>query len=257
MSANKLMLKGFTLMMLLLSLVFFSRESTKSLLASAQTGQGRSLSPTISISPQEDGPLRIISTLVVSAEPQNFRLQVMIQNQSLKGIRAYALTSETASDKKQNGYTDFQNFMQQSGIWQPASTKIAEVSDTQSDPIVSVRLTIDFVEYTDGTTWGPNTQHSSDILAGQREGARIERQRIRQLLKGKGPKAVIDDIQVTDFSKDEALVGNNHSDHWLEGFHSGVSSIRRRLKQLYPSSDMKQIETELSKPFDTSEENQR
>lgn len=253
MRANKLIWKGFTLMMLLLSLAFFLKDSTKSLLG--QTGQNRASSPTITMPPQDGAPFSIISTTVISAEPSNFKLQVMMQNQTLKPIRAYAISYETASEKKQNGYTDFRNLNQRSAIWQPGSVKIDEINDSQDGPIVSVRLTIDFVEFADGTTWGPDIQHSSDILAGQREGARIERERIRQLLKNRGPKAVIDDIQMTDFSKDEALAGKNHSVHWLEGFHSGVSSIRRRLKQLSSSSDMKQMDTELSKPFDTSEEN--
>jgi len=181
----------------------------------------------------------------------------MIQNQSLKAIRAYALTSETASDKNQNGSTDFQNLTQQSSIWQPTSIKVNEVSDTRDEPIVSVRLTIDFVEFTDGSIWGPDTHHSSDILIGQREGARIERERIRQLLRSKGTKALVDDIQGPDFSIAETPAGKNHSEYWLEGFRSGVSSIRRRLKQLYPSSDVKQVELELSKPFDTSEDSQK
>jgi hypothetical protein len=239
--------------LLVFSLFLFSTERTKSVLVSAQTRPGQASSPTISITSQDDAPLRIISTSVVSAEPPNFRLQVMIQNQSLKSIRAYTVVSETASDKRQGGYTDFLNL--RTNIWQPTVIKTTEVSDTQNDPIVSVKLTIDFVEFTDGTTWGPDKEHSSDILIGQREGARIERQRLRQLLKSKGPKAVIEDIQVLDFSKAEALVGRKRSAHWLSGFHSGVSSIQRRLRQASPSNNAEQIETELSKPFDTSEEN--
>lgn len=256
MNAKKLALKGFTLLTLLLSLIFFSKDSTKALLVSAQTEQERT-SPEIIISSQDDAPLRIISTSVVSAESAHFKLQVMIQNQGPKAIRAYALTSKAASEKGQNGYTDFQNLTRQSSIWQPSAIKVDEVSDMRNEPIVSVRLTIDFVEFTNGSTWGPDIHHSSDLLTGQREGARIERERIRQLLKSKGPKALGDEIQDADFSRSEALAGENHSERWLEGFHSGVSSIRRRLKGLSSISDVKQVETELSKPFDTSEERQR
>ena len=252
---KRLVQRFLCLTLLIFSLFLFSRETTRSVLVSAQTRQGQASSPTVSMAPQDDAPLRIISTSVVSAEPPNFRLQVMIQNQSLKGIRAYTLVSETASDKKQGGHTDLLNL--RTNIWQPTVIKATEVSDTQNDPIVSVKLTIDFVEFADGTTWGPDTQHSSDILLGQREGARVERRRLRQLLRGKGPKAVIDDIQVADFSKAEALVGREHSAHWFDGFHSGVSSIQRRLKQASLSTNAEQIETELSKPFDTAEENQR
>lgn len=248
---NKLVQRFLCLTLILFGLYFFSREATRSVLVTAQTKQGQA--PTVSISTQDNAPIRIISTSVLSAEPPNFRLQVMIQNQSSKGIRAYTIVSETASDKKQGGHTDFLNL--RTNIWQPTVIKAAEVSDSQTDPIVSVKLTIDFVEFADGTTWGADTQHSSDILRGQREGARVERQRLRQLLRSKGPKAVVDDIQIADFSKAEALVGREHSAHWFDGFHSGVSAIQRRLKQASPPTKAEQIEAELSKPFDTSEEN--
>src|SRR4051794_10276035 len=106
MNAKKLALEGFTLLTLLLSLVFFSNDSTKALLVSAQMEQGRT-SPEIIISPQDDAPLRIISTSFVSVKPANFKLQVMIQNKTQKAIRFYAFPSKTASDKDRYGYTDF------------------------------------------------------------------------------------------------------------------------------------------------------
>jgi hypothetical protein len=252
---KKLVQRFLCLTLLIFGLFLFSREATRDILVSAQSRQRQAPPPTVSIATQDNAPIRIVSTSVVSAEPSNFRLQVMIQNQSLKGIRAYTIVSETASDKKQGGNTDFLNL--RTNIWQPTAIKATEVSDTQNDPIVRVNLTVDFVEFTDGTTWGPDTQHSSDILLGQREGARVERRRLRQLLRSKGPKAVIDDFQVADFSKAEALVGREHSAYWFDGFHSGVSSIQRRLKQASLSTNAEQIENELSKPFDTSEENQR
>lgn len=252
---RKLALKSLTLIMLLLSLGFFLKDSTKSLLASNQSGESHTSSPAVIVTLQEGVPLRVISTSVISAEPGNFRLQVVVQNQGLKPIRAYAITSEAASDKQQSASTNFLNLRQRANIWEPTVMRAIEVSDSQNEIIVRVRLTIDFVEFMDGTTWGPDAQHSSDILAGQREGARVEKQRLHLLLKSKGPKAIQEDVEASGLGQAEALVRGKHSEFWLNGFRSGVSSVRRNLKQVSSSGNVEKMVIELSKPFDTSEEN--
>ena len=155
-ATKKLVQRFLCLTLILFGLFFFSREATRSVLVKAQTRQEQA-PPNVSIALPDNAPIRIISTSVVSAEPSNFRLHVMIQNQGFKGIRAYTIVSETASDKKQGGHTDFLNL--RTNIWQPTVIKAAEVSDSQTDPIVSVKLTIDFVEFADGTTWGADAQH--------------------------------------------------------------------------------------------------
>ncbi len=254
---KKLILKYLALTLLLLGLFLFSKDSTRVLLASAQAVQGRNQPPTTFIAAQDDAPLRIVSTSVESTEPKNFKLQAMVQNQSNKEIRAYAITSETASAKTQNGYTQFTNLTRRSNIWQPTETRTIEVSDTQDELIVNVRITVDFVEFSDGTTWGLDVNNSRDILAGQREGARVERQRIRQLLKSKGRAEVSAYIRTADYNEVETSIAPNRSQKWLEGFRSGSGSIRGRLKQASQLGDAAQIQMELDKSFDTSEEGQR
>lgn len=254
---RKLILKFFTLLTLLFCLFFFSKDSTKLLVASIQEGRSRQSIPNVSVSPQADSPLRIISTEVTSAEPQNFRLIATVQNQSSKEIRAYSISTEASTDKEQVGSTDFLNLTQRSTLWQPTEIRTIEVKKTQTELLVSVKLTVDFVEFSDSTTWGTDTSKSRDILAGQRAGARLERQRLRDLLKSQGRAALANDIKTSAPGTIEALAGHNKSSEWLIGFRNGVSAVRTRLERILQSNGTVKIEIELDKPFDTSEESPR
>jgi hypothetical protein len=252
---KKLALKCLALALLVLSLLFFSQNSTKTLSASSQAAQGQLRTPSISVEAQEGSPFRILSTEIQSAQPGNFKLQALVQNQSAKEVRAYAITSYTSTGKEQNGYTQFMNLTQRSGIWRPTEIRAITVSDNRDTPIVGVRLAVDFVEFSDGITWGPDTEKSRDMLAGMRAGAKAEKQRIRQLLKNKGRAAVTSDIQAEGAEGSEAPADDHRSPQWSEGFRNGVGSIRRRLRQALQSNHTGELEAELNKPFDTSEEN--
>lgn len=212
-------------------------------------------SPTIILARQPDTPLQIISTWIATETPQNFRLMAQVQNQSGKAIRAYAVNSQTASTKQQNGHTQFLNLTQRSTFWQPAEIKTVEVADSQDEPIKTVTLTIDFVEFADGLTWGPDSANSRDLLAGQRAGAKLTRQRLRQLMQTRGEEAVTLEVQKGDAAQTvDADIAANHSPRWVEGFRNGAASARRRLSNAIASRDKERIKAELDRPFDTFEE---
>ncbi len=244
------------LIFLVAGLVWFSKDPTRALLMTRKATD-RQQSVRVIITPQDGTPLRIISTSVASSTPKNFRLLAQIQNQSLKAIRAYAINSQFATTKQQNGSSEFMNLTQRSSIWQPTEIKTVEFGDSQQDQITGVRLTVDFVEFVDGTEWGPDSQNSRDLLAGQRHGARLERQRLRELMETKGQDALARDIQMNDEDKRATAVADSHSVQWQEGFRHGVVSVRRRLRQVIASGNEERIKAELTKPFDTSEEDRK
>jgi hypothetical protein len=251
---RKLAFKFLACTLSVVSLLLSPIGSTRTLSADLPTTQGGVQSANILIKEQDGAPLRILATSIKSAEPKNFKLQAAVQNQGSKEIRAYAITSETATGEGQSGYTQFINLTRRAEIWQPTEIKTIEVSDVRDEPVLSVRLAVDFVEFSDGTTWGPDTNNSRDLLAGQREGARAERQRLRQLLKSKGRAAAVGAIQDSDESLIAPPTSLNRSQKWLEGFRAGAGSVHARLRRVLQGGAA-QIELELDKPFDTSEEN--
>ena len=235
---------------------WLGRSTTRALLV---TGERVSLqqSPTVIITPQPGAPLQIISTWVESGKPENFRLVAQVQNQSNKGIRAYTINSLTTTSKRQNGTSQFMNLTQASIVWQPTEIRAVELADSQQEQINTARLTFDFVEFEDGTTWGPDKENSRDMLAGQRAGAKLERQRLREIMEAKGPEAIALDIKIGNKSEVETAISAARSRQWIEGFHNGVVSVRRRVSSAVASGSKEQIKSELDRSFDTSKEDHK
>lgn len=250
---KRIALKCLTLALLVLCLFVFSKDSTKRLLASAPpTAQ----MPDVFIENQQNGPLRIISTYIESANPKDFRLNLTATNQSVKAIRAYAIISDHTTESNQSRHVEFANLTKPSAIIQPGQAASIAINDNQEAPIIRIRLAVDFIEFADGTTWGADQQNSRDRLAGQREGAKMEKQRLRALLKSKGRSTVVASLKVLPSINYESVQGANYSREWLEGYGSGVGSIRSRLNKAIQMGGVSQLEHELDKPFDLAEESQ-
>jgi hypothetical protein len=235
---------------------WFNKPTTRAILTNGEIARDQQ-SPTIVVTPQEGTPLQVLSTWIQSIKAQDFRIVAQYQNQSGKEIRAYAIKSQIATSKLQNGHCQFVNLTQRSAIWRPTEIRAVEFTDSEEDQINSIRLTVDFVEFTDGTIWGSDSENSRDLLAGQREGAKLERQRLRQLIQTKGEDALVSDIQARDGKHTQSALSENHSTQWLEGFRNGVASIRRRLNGAIALNNKDQIKAELNRAFDTSEEDHR
>ena|SRR2546423_1521466 len=246
---KKLALKCFALALLVFALFIFTKNAT---IASLTSTQERAKLSTVSIAPQDDAPLRIINTFIES-EPGLLRLRVMAQNQSRKRIRAYAIVADGGAGSR----VDFANLTSPTSIFQPTQIQTFDIAYSENQvngPPNSVRLSVDFVEFDDGSTWGLDVHKSRDTLAGQREGAKAEKKRLRELLKSKGPSAVFDAIRAEVTDDPEVATTTKHSEEWLQGYRNGIGAIRHRLRQNLQTNDPARIELELARPFDTSEE---
>jgi hypothetical protein len=178
------------------------------------------------------------------------RLRITAQNQSLKRIRAYAIVADGGGVSR----VDFVNLTKPAAVFQPTQVKTFDIAYSESNSSESVTLSVDFVEFDDGSVWGPDRHKSQDKLAGQREGAKAERRRLRELLKSKGSSAVLNAVREAVSDEHEIKAATQHSEEWLQGYRNGISSIRHRLRQSLQTSDPNHVELELAKPFDLSEE---
>lgn len=244
---KKVALRCFVLMLLVLTFFLTASDWTRGTQQSPQ--QTREKLSVASITHQDDAPLRIINTFVES-EPGMLRLRITAQNQSLKRIRAYAIVADGGGVSR----VDFVNLTKPAAIFQPTQVKTFDIAYSENNPSESVTLSVDFVEFDDGSVWGLDRHRSRDKLSGQREGAKAERRRLRELLKSKGTSAVLNAIREAVGDGQEAKTATQHSEEWLQGYRNGVSAIRHRLRQSLRTSDPARVELELAKPFDLSEE---
>lgn len=244
---KKIVMKYFALMLMVLALLLFSRDSTKALFATSQASRDGAQLPTITQADQGDAPLRIVHAFVETPSPEKVVVRVMVQNQSARQIRALAIAS--------NIRVDFLNLSGRTSILLPSQIKTFDIVYTEDGRPKSINLSVDFVEFGDGTTWGADIANSRDRLAGQREGAKAERQRLKTLLKSKGRPALTELIVGEVLDELDPSTTANHSQEWQQGYRSGVAAIRYRLRQALQTNNQRQIELELNKPYDTSEVN--
>lgn len=245
-SRNRIAGKCLTLLLLVLITGLVLNDTKRELFASAQAPNKRAEMPVVTRVEQGDAPLRIVNTFVETRGQDQIVIRVMLQNQSSKKIRAMAVAAD--------GRTEFLNLSGAASVLLPTQIRTLDMSYVLDGLPKRVNISVDFVEFDDGTTWGADDSNSRDRLAGQRAGAKAERQRLKHLLKTKGTVALSDLPEGHDDAEPPPAAAGR-SETWLHGYRGGVSAMRHRVRQALQAGNPKQAEGELNKPFDTSEGN--
>lgn len=114
--------------------------------------------------------------------------------------------------------------------------------DAQSSKII--KITVDFVEFTDGTTWGADIYESRQKLAGLRAGARAGQEYLQKIIGQKGIEFV---MEAVDELKNISPPDNIQNERWKKGFNLGLRVLSNHIKDGYKKEGIKAIETELQK----------
>ncbi|HYP20787.1 MAG TPA: hypothetical protein VEY08_11995 [Chloroflexia bacterium] len=232
---------------LVLTLVLVLNDAKGELFASAQGPQGGARLPVVTHTDQENAPLRIVSTFVETPSPDRTVVRVMVRNQDNRKIRALALTANTL--------VYFYNLTGRASVLQPANIKTFDLHYTGERRPEKINVAVDFVEFGDGTTWGPDMSNYKDRLAGEREGAKAERRRLRELFGAKGQGALRDRLEAGEQGDSARPEAAGRTVVWAEGYSSGVMALRHRVRQALQTGNPDNVRAELAKPYDTSEDN--
>lgn len=200
---------------------------------------------------QPDSPL-----LVSLSKTQNLpepELDLLVQNKGDKVIRAYTIAHEVVSKHSKAEGINFRNLRAVENLFLPnqSVTEIVEgFTQPNSEPIESINVYIDFVEFDDGTTWGQDKFQSAELLAGQRAGAHAALDYLNKSQKEGGVMAL---TRIGKLNSIPIAAPPNHSAQWLEGFRSGASIIQERFRSALNTGNLNEAEAVLHKPFDTSD----
>ena len=199
----------------------------------------------VSVKLQPDAPLRL-SILSDNTSNRNDRsITVEVTNAGTKAIRAYSISQETTKDNEKSNWLLFSDTGVLSEGLQAGQYSTDELSCPSSwDEDSRMSLAIDLVEFADGTIWGPDSEKSSEILAGRRAGEREAGKRLLKLYKEKGIQETIKSLEARS---SEAQAPDGYSPEWKEGFQNGQSGMARRLKAAKGRGGTKQVEEELRK----------
>ncbi len=88
-------------------------------------------------------------------------------------------------------------------------------------------LSVDFVEFADGTRWGLDTMKTGERVDGTRAGAQAVRDALMQILKSEGVGAIVRSLDTIEPQADQLSL---RSSEWLDSFSTGVKWMRARVR---------------------------
>lgn len=220
--------------------------------------------PQTKIRPQPDASLRVASAETKWATfSDGISIFIVVENVGDRPIRAFATRRDTSVAGRP---ACFLNNLMPGKVLRRGQTdgKTTWQGYSQSTPTIWV----DFIEFTDGSTWGADDCHTLDRLNGERAGARGIRELLLKLLTKGGPDEVLKFIRQHDEkikaarARGDLLVEEGlsllepppgHSIIFNEGFRFGVSTMVGRVQAANDVWGASEIESALRRPYDASE----
>jgi hypothetical protein len=205
--------------------------------------------PAMKVKVQDDSPLKVVGWTKWVAEGKGIEVAVQVENVSSKAVRAYSTRFTIPADRSNNGCFMF-NVVKPGKVLQPT---MSEVKSTwrgyPRDSTEPIPVFVDFVEFTDNSTWGIDSCQSVQWLAGMRTGGKLFAGTLLKILNNIGPAAV---VKRAEAEASELQVPPHESQAWRTGFSSGVQGILQRVKDAFQDGGLPDIEPALTRPVDAS-----
>lgn len=202
--------------------------------------------PLLILKDQPDSPLTITSVIVDNfPDPRMPTVDFNVVNVSRKPIMAYAIKHEAALGDRGalSGTVTVINSEIKRAL-RPGKSPQLEISGVRYPKLPdSLTLSVDFVEFVDGTRWGEDTSKTGDRIDGVRAGANAQREALTKVLKTEGLEQL---IRLLDSIEPQADQSSSRSAQWLDGFRHGVGWMRERVRG--KGKNLNEIEKELRRP---------
>lgn len=226
--------------------------------AEHQQGDRAGSRPRVLVSTKGDSPvlLQISDPERAGLDPFAPQVEVVITNTSNKVVSAYAVRHDVGSngELRAAGAELTRANSERSVLWPGDSQTITIGGTHYSSPIGRLVVSVDFLEFTDGTMWGGDTYSSREVIAGMRAGEAATVNALRGLLAVEGISALKEALERSD---DDASIPVGHSPKWQEGFERGMSLVKERVKHEAIQMAPAEIEMILARPIDALDEIKR
>ncbi|HWN11641.1 MAG TPA: hypothetical protein VNO50_20610 [Pyrinomonadaceae bacterium] len=209
--------------------------------------------PVVNVQEQPGSPLRIASVETKWATPakQGLQIHIVVENAGEAEIRAYAWRTVIFDGSQNVDACLLHNVKSRGKLLGPGDSdgKTTWRSIAQSSSS-SIDLSLDFVEFANGTSWGLDVCQSAETLRGARAGAVAARERLARMLEQNGGRALINLLKLNPPILDAP---DGHSPVWVKSFYSGVRSLFDRVKSAHHEGGLPEVERVLRLPIDASE----
>lgn len=201
-------------------------------------------SPPVSVQNDSSAPVHI-SLVGPSSTPEDFEYAYYVVNGSKGSIRAYTIKQQIKLQNSQSVEFMLNNLeLTRDPLPPNKSDLVFDTYPATSETVTGITISIDYVEFTDGSTWGEDQGQGKDRFQGQREGCRTLLQRLSDV---SNPSDVEKVLSSTDASMTSATPAMQHSNEWLDGFNLGYRSGVAHLKQILKKEGEKGVNRELKR----------
>jgi hypothetical protein len=197
----------------------------------------------VEVTEQTDSPLLIVLSNVDNSAESYQIINFTIQNVSSKNIRAYVTLNSFEKSGGASGISTsiFDKPFEPRNITQDSHTE-ARANIHSTDKLY---LTLDYVEFDDGSSWGKDSEKQSEYIAGTFEGQRNAVIQIKDLLIAQNKNALSDFLKQQPDAVKPPVDESKGTEKWRRGFSSGYKSILFRLKIAYEKNGVEAVAQKL------------
>lgn len=215
------------------------QKRTGGMVASAQKE-----SLVVNVERQPGTPLTFSSVVVESPNPREPKVSYFVTNSSGRAISAYVVRYIVSVDKSKDESSELHYGFSSDSIFQAGRVETGSFEGREfAKAVESLTLSFDFVEFTDGATWGADIFKSSEQLAGMRAGAEAELAGLKKVRLADG-MTVVQGI----LASFEPSIPKDRSSEWVKGFQSGAATTRARLLRASERGGSSVLDTEMNQP---------
>ena len=216
----------------------------------------------VSIYPQPDSPLQILNVVPSSRKSTDdtgrewnmLTVDFTLQNVGDKTIRAYTIREFSREFDTDLGGVIFSYKLSADGMFKPNQSFNEQIGESSTTLVASgsnevkesYKLAIDFIEFTDGSTWGKDFSNSAQQLAGLKTGIKTVLESLKESNQRGGIEAVIKTLN----EMKELSPPDEQSAKWKRGFRTGSKTMKSIIKRTYENAGKKGAEIELQKYSD-------
>ena len=209
--------------------------------------------PRIIIAEQTGSPLLVLSNGVDSSNVLEPHYWYSVTNNSDKPISAYAIQERVSLGPGTPILsTAFVHLPAEQLLLRPHVSKQEDggVGKAYAKAPIEITISVDFIEFADGSRWGVDVGKSGERLDGQRAGGKAATKKYREVLDNKGIQGLELALTNANLIKPES---ERQSVDWQDGFNVGVNIVKSRLARAKLKDGPEGIKSELDKPFDSRE----
>lgn len=198
---------------------------------------------------QLDSPLQLLETRTV--DKFTGEVSLTVRNNAKTAVTAYTIHSAKECGGTLSHHFLLSNIHSKDKILRPLKdSQLPFITDPCDHGPLVTTLSIDFIEFIDGKTWGKDRNNSRDRLAGLRAGARDETAVIKSQIEERGARAFIEPS--TEAEELDSYKLTNRTDQYIRGYKEGRQIRRSQIERAFKEGGEKKGREKLRTPFDAS-----